>query len=319
MGRCQFVVGLVAALAFSSVLEAQRANPRAVQPRGQGGPINQGTPSMPFKSLFERDEAGNPVPVDGSTDLRAMYNNGFIGELTWERAIPHIRAWQEKIDRLVAENADVLVDLDVSIFPKYDQDDTNTLLYVNDAVQLLISAGSLTNYLEEQGVLTRIQAGQNRRIVSDYQQQFMVWSASEAQERFGDDMDKQMAFVTTSNYREALRDTLETYEDALEAIVKNPDAVESSLAEAIRGSGTMEEKIERLKAALSEAEYAQQRALLEAGLELRPEARYGPNTPDTSIKHRTIEKPGGVKILSTPEDVRKATQEQKKQNEEGGG
>jgi len=296
MGRCNVVVvAIVGAMTLGGgAALAQQA------------PINRGgAPSMPFESLFQIDENGEIVPVEGSMDLRALYNNGMVGEISWENCLPAIKEWRDKIDRLTTENIDLVVDLDLNALPNYDQDDTNELMYVNTAVQLLISAKSLTDYLNDAGCLTRIQSTHNRRIVSDYQQRYMTWAAQAAQEKFPDDTTAQMQFITAMNYREALRDVFETYEGILHAMVTNPEDIDPDLAAEFAEGETVDQKIHMLKKALHGMEYAEQKEAVQSGLPLRPVPEYAQASEYWDEERQTIYKPGQVRIM-TPEETREA-------------
>lgn len=227
--------------------------------------------------LFKVGDDGKPVELNGPADLAALAQNELVTKEDLERIQPVIQQWQDKLDRLVVENIDLAVTLDTSALKKFDMKDTDTLMYVNDAVKMLSGADTLTAYLGQKGALTDEQVSENRRMVNDFQRQQMMFIGEAAQKEINGDVNDQIARVTEANYREALRDSFWVYNRIVDALAANPNAVAATLGGdaskvtdelAKLRQSTGEEAVDQVRAILSKLDYEQQKALAAKGLEL---------------------------------------------------
>lgn len=246
----------------------QPSGHRPVVPLQQQGAVD-------FESLFVLDEEGKPKEIVGSTDEAALARNELISDEEREALAPAIKAWKAKLERSVVENIDLAVTIDAEQLQDFDMGDQQRLIYVGDAVKMLTSTGSLTEFLHERGLLNDRQMQQNRRIVSDYQRGLMMYTGESAQKQFPDDTDKQMEVVMKSNYLVALRDPFWAYNRILEALARHPQAVVEALSEPTRAelSGTLDKvrsdrSVDAVRTLLTKLDYQDQRKLAEIGLKL---------------------------------------------------
>lgn len=231
--------------------------------------------SVEFESLFELGEDGTPNVIDGSVDEAALARNALISEEEHRTLAPAIESWKSRVERTVVENIDLAVMIETTALQDFDMSDQQRLMFTGDAVKMLTSAGSLTEYLHESGLINDRQMQQNRRIVSDYQRGIMFYMGEEAQRQFPDDTGKQMEVVMRNNYLVALRDPFSAYHRILEALSRHPDAVAEALSGKIDAelAGTMttlqdEKSVDAVRTLLAALEYDEQRALAKLGLKL---------------------------------------------------
>ena len=264
----RMVYTCVLGLSLCTGLAAAQDVHRPVVPLQQQGAVD-------FESMFVLDEEGNPVKIVGSTDEAALSRNTLISDEERQALAPAINEWKAKVERTVVENIDLAVAIDTEELKDFDMGDQQRLIYVGDAVKMLTSTGSLTEFLHEKGLLTDLQMQQNRRIVSDYQRGLMMYTGESAQKQFPDDTNKQMEFVMRNNYLVALRDPFWAYNRILEALARHPQAVDEALSQPTRDqlSSTLnklhdDQSVDTVRELMSKLDYQNQRKLAAIGLKL---------------------------------------------------
>jgi hypothetical protein len=253
-----------------------------VTPRTTGHPATSAgqPPSVDFTSLFELGEDGTPKALTGSADIAALANNTLITTETRDALKPAIAQWFSKIERLATENIDLLVRLDTSAFENFDLKDVDNLLFINDSVTMLSSAGSLTDFLLLHAKINDQQAQQNRRIVNDFQRSMIMYNAQKAQDANPENMDAQLQVAMTANYRESLRDVFWIYSRIIDSLAGHPGDVAKSLdaqagsvqaeLDALEGAEDQAQRIDAVRMLLAKLEYDRQRELAELALRLNP-------------------------------------------------
>jgi hypothetical protein len=268
----------ILSLAITATALAQPVTPRTLGQTG-GRTAVKAAPTVDFESLFQLDADGNPTPLEGPADLAALKNNTLISPEAREALKPTIDLWLAKIERLTSENIDLVVKLDTSALKNFNLKETDNLMFINDAVAMLSSAGSLTDYLASHDALTDEQAQQKRRIVNDFQRSMIMFVAEKAQKANPNDIDSQLRDAMTGNYRESLRDVFWTYSRILKALAGSKDAMAATLGDAASkvkteldavATTTGDAQIDAVRTLLSKLDYPDQRELAELALRLDP-------------------------------------------------
>lgn len=256
------------------------AQAQPITPRSTGGHVGQPAPAVEFESLFVLDEEGVPKPIEGSADIAALDRNTLISTETREALEPAIKVWLTKLERLTSENIDLVVKLDTSAFQDFNLKNVENLLFINDSVAMLASAGSLTDSLLEQDAIDDSQAQQNRRIVNDFQKNMIMYNAEKAQKDNPNDMDAQLQVAMTSNYRESLRDVFWVYSKMLASLADHHADIAKTLGEragqvrieleAVETAPAGRERIDAVRTLLSKLDYESQHELADLALRLGP-------------------------------------------------
>jgi hypothetical protein len=132
----------------------------------------------PFDRLAKLGPDGKIVRIEGILDILAIPRNAYVDTATRERIRPLVQTWMAEVDQLTIDNLDFLEkimppDGTPGVIESVNINDTQKLHYVAQMMTQLMSAGPLSNHLEQVGGFNRDQAQRNQEIVSDYLQQVM--------------------------------------------------------------------------------------------------------------------------------------------------
>lgn len=145
--------------------------PAPATPRGQtsGNPGGvSSVPDVPFKE-WEKDENGKLIPIDRPLEWAAMDRNITLTPKTREAMEPYLIERKQLFEELViVELATVRKMLDGEL-EKVDLTDVKNFANARDLVKPLTGAGSIMAELKNKGIVSRIQAAQNQKIMKAYQ------------------------------------------------------------------------------------------------------------------------------------------------------
>lgn len=145
---------------------AAPATPRGQTSNAPGGVSS--VPDVPFKE-WEKDENGKLIPIDRPLEWAAMDRNITLTPKTREAMEPYLIERKQLFEELViVELATIRKMLDGEL-EKIDLTDVKNFATARDLVKPLTGAGSVMAELKSKGIISRIQAAQNQKIMKAYQ------------------------------------------------------------------------------------------------------------------------------------------------------
>ncbi len=170
----------VAAPPLPPVQQRPAAAPQAQPVRDAAGHIHQApargaapqapaTPDLPFVPLVRVDGEGRAIPIGGQIAMAALKHNPLVGAETIEAARPVVVEWVDRLDLMVIDNIDMVLEIDAGFFETLDFLVQEGVMAANVYRNALMPKPSLLdNYLFSEGVLTITQKNFNGKLVGDY-------------------------------------------------------------------------------------------------------------------------------------------------------
>ena len=234
-------------------------------------------PNIAYVSLVTRDEAGQVIPIEGLPEFAAFKHNPVVLADHIDTMKPIVIEWVDRLDSLVLDNADIVLDIDGGLFTNMDLEDQGAVWVANQVIMSMVSTGKLSNHLVKRGVMMKEMGDFNQKIVSEYVQAVSQDLAKRSQEAHADNRQAQ--------FNDMARSTLnQLASDALWSLNRLVDAAGSDMRKALAGtslSGAERSRIERavaaapdkaaaLKSEMRAMNYEDVKAILEAGRAIRP-------------------------------------------------
>src|SRR5262245_27630013 len=137
--------------------------------RPPGDPSARGA-NVPFKSLVERDAAGNVLPLREPIEWAALRNNPLITRDELARIEPVLKERRRIFDRLVIENLDLAEQIDGGLFEKTDLGGNQGFAKLIDTSKPLRPGDLLpmSRALLKKGLLSPEQESLNNKIAQEY-------------------------------------------------------------------------------------------------------------------------------------------------------
>jgi hypothetical protein len=145
--------------------------PVPATPRGQtsGNPGGvSSVPDVPFKE-WEKDENGKLIPIDRPLEWAAMDRNVTLTPKTREAMESYLVERKQMFEDLVYVELATIRKLIDGELEKIDLTDVKNFAAARDLVKPLTGAGSIMAELKNKGIVSRIQAAQNQKIMKAYQ------------------------------------------------------------------------------------------------------------------------------------------------------
>ncbi|MDX2117732.1 MAG: hypothetical protein SFY96_06065 [Planctomycetota bacterium] len=142
------------------------ATPRGAVSAPPGGVAS--TPDIPFKD-WEKDENGKLAALDRPLEWAAMDRNVTLTPKTREAMEPYLIERKQAFEDLVVVELKTVRKILDGELEKIDLTDTKNFGAARDLVKPLTGAGSIMVELKNKGIVSRIQAAQNQKIMKAYQ------------------------------------------------------------------------------------------------------------------------------------------------------
>lgn len=251
-----------------------QVRPPSEQPRRQPPAANRPeVPDVPYVPMVQRGEDGRVIELTGNLDLLALRHNPLVRGKALDDLRPHVAAWRNRLDRMVIDYADIVLDLENGWFANMDFADDSQVYIANHIIMAMVAGGNLTKYLEDHGALSKPQAAFNQRIVQEYRTALYREKANEIAARHGANSQDALVEVTRITFSQLCADALWSFRRQLLDVASRAAEVlpaaginreitskwQKSLAES-------DDHYETVKRLFGELEYEQQAAILKAAL-----------------------------------------------------
>lgn len=295
------LAGVMAAVAGMAVGAAALGQGAAAQPASQpaGQPGNQAAgqpaagagilapaPTPQWPQIFERDAQGRVASLGGNLDAVALTKNTLLKPGDLEKMKPAIEEWTADVNQMAIDHQDLLDRLEVEkLVDTLDLNDTQRGRIVSQIMAPLAAQGSLTQRLEQRGVISKEASVLNQQSSVDYLQKIFEEMQSGASlpgrgEAPSATQQDQLNDISRFLYYMSNRDVRIQYHAILRDAAKMLDQVAASAgvtaeqkpafdAEAAKVKGAKDdvERIQSMKGLLRTIDMPQRRALLMAAVE----------------------------------------------------
>lgn len=255
---------------------AQPASQPAAQPTAQPA-----APAPSWPIIWERDEKGMKQ-LGGNLDAIALTKNTFVKPGDLEKMKPIIAEWLADVNQMVVDNLDLLERLDKEkLVDEMDLNDTARIRLISQIMAPLASIGSLTQRLEQRGVISREASVQNQQASTDYLQkwfeQFQSGAGGPMVAADANPMNELSRFLYYMSNRDIrvqhaaiLRDAAGLLDQITPAAAVKPEQKSAfdAAAAKVKGAGDDLARVLAMKELLGTISFEQQRAMLGKALEL---------------------------------------------------
>lgn len=149
--------------------------PQPPAPRVQPRPRAAQAPDVAFEPITRRDESGRIVPLEAPPEYVAMAHNPLIDLRTLARIAPGLYERRLEVERLVAENVDLLMQVEQGMIERTRMADEDSLRESTAALAIFTDnpgvAPSLYNDLVMAGLLSPDLALLTQKILQQHQQE----------------------------------------------------------------------------------------------------------------------------------------------------
>lgn len=155
--------------------EAQPAARPAAQPAAKPKPKNsqqlQELPTnIPYPKLAQVGADGKIVRLKQLPDILALRANPTVGEKSVDEIMPVLYGRRARFEMLVIENLDLYWALTAGAIENLDMSNLPEMSKVAEMIKPLVGKTTLSEELQNRGILTRTQGGLNEYIVREYKQ-----------------------------------------------------------------------------------------------------------------------------------------------------
>lgn len=189
-------------------------------------------PNIPYPKLAQKGSDGRIVRLRQLPDILALRSNPTVGPKSVEAIMPLVYLRRYKMETSVIDNVDLYWQLSSGMIENMNMGDIHEMGRVADMMKPLVPEVSLSQDLQNRNILTRTQAGMNKKIVNEYKREI----TDEIQVLDGEKgLEEVMRFVLDDSMQEARL----AYQGMLVELMGQVDVViekagvESSEAEAL--------------------------------------------------------------------------------------
>jgi len=301
---------------------AQPAQPRQSQPRSTRGEI----PDMPYAPLACpiasvaacKDYEGPPAFYDRPLHIMALTRNPTTVTSTVGGTMQYLaKRRAEQLEPAILENLDLVIDIEDGLIETVGISDLRGLRDVSSRLQTLTAKPPLTTGLQEQRILTRVQAEWNLKVMSDYQKALGTYWQEAEPERANDLLLQHVMKDSVAEAMEAYHAMLSEVAlrpDSIVAVVDLPPAVTQSFlnaktdVSAFARERSRLEAVEKIRLAMRPLTIDQRRAVLQAVKDTRAGEGQSLITPfDVTYDGKQVVEVEEARIV-TPENAAEAFQ-----------
>lgn len=182
--------------AAESAAEPQ-AQPKRVTSRSTN--VQRINTSVPYPKLASKDENGKIIRLAELPGIVALKANPNVGESAVDRIMPVIYGRRARFEHLVMQNLDLYWLASDGRLEEVSLSDINELAQLAELIKPLVGKSTLSQELQNRGILSRTQAEMNSYIVNEYKQAI----TTEIQFNAEDPMSEVMRFVLQDSIHEA--------------------------------------------------------------------------------------------------------------------
>ncbi|MCH7791100.1 MAG: hypothetical protein IID31_02325 [Planctomycetes bacterium] len=126
-------------------------------------------PDLPFVPLVRQDADGREIPIVGLIAIAALKHNPLVGAETIEAARPIVVEWVDRLDLMVIDNIDMVLEVEAGFFQTLDFAVQEGVMAAGVYRNALMPKPSLLDqYLFSKGVLTTAQRSFNAKLLGGY-------------------------------------------------------------------------------------------------------------------------------------------------------
>lgn len=128
-------------------------------------------PNIPYPKLAQKGPDGRIVRLRQLPDILALRSNPTVGPKSVEAIMPLVYLRRYKMETSVIDNVDLYWQLTSGLIENMDMGDIHEMGRVADMMKPLVPEISLSQDLLNRNILTRTQAGMNKKIVNEYKRE----------------------------------------------------------------------------------------------------------------------------------------------------
>ncbi len=156
-------------------------------------PIN-----TPYPKLAQRGPDGKIIRLVELPDILAMRSNPTIGQKSMKAIMPIIFGRRARFEYLVMDNLDLYWMVTDGRLDEISFDNMGELATLTEMIKPLVGRTTLSQELQNRGILTRVQGGMNEYIVNEYKQAV----TEEIQFNYDDPMGEVLRFILLDSIHE---------------------------------------------------------------------------------------------------------------------
>ncbi len=181
--------------------QAQPETQPATQPRVTSRPsgVNRINTDVPYPKLASKGEDGKIIRLAELPGIVALKANPNVGESAVDRIMPILYGRRARFEHLVIQNLDLYWLATDGRLESVSLSDVNELAQLAELIKPLVGKSTLSQELQNRGILSRTQAEMNTHIVNEYKQAI----TTEIQFNAEDPMSEVMRFVLQDSIHEA--------------------------------------------------------------------------------------------------------------------
>jgi hypothetical protein len=171
------------------------------QPRVTSRPagVKQLNTDVPYPKLASKGEDGKIIRLAELPGIVALKANPNVGESAVDRIMPILYGRRARFEHLVIQNLDLYWLATDGRLESVSLSDVNELAQLAELIKPLVGKSTLSQELQNRGILSRTQAEMNSHIVNEYKQAI----TTEIQFNAEDPMSEVMRFVLQDSIHEA--------------------------------------------------------------------------------------------------------------------
>jgi len=265
--------------------QPQRANPAT---NNQSGHQTASLPTnTPYPKLLAKDENGKIVRLIELPDILALRSNPTVGQKSVKAIMPVLFGRRARFERMVIDNLDLYWMATDGRVDTMNLNDIKNMTEIAEMIKPLVGRTTLSQELQNRGILSRTQGGMNEHIVNEYKQAV----TAEIQFDSEDPLSEVMRFVLQDSIHEteqAYRAMVAEISTKVAVLVEEIGLTSSAAMEVAKLQRPLHEDKETQRANLAELDYALRGLDIEEGISLFTAMRNHRKSPDISPAVHTI-------------------------------
>ncbi len=126
-------------------------------------PIN-----VPYPKLAQKGPDGRVMRLRQLPDIAALRSNPNVGPKSVERIMPIVYSRRYRMELMVIDNLDLYWALSGGLIANMNMSDISQMTKAAEMIKPLVGSTTLSQELQNRGILTRVQGGMNQYIVREY-------------------------------------------------------------------------------------------------------------------------------------------------------
>lgn len=131
-------------------------------------PVFGQQPAAPAPAIFQHDEAGKIIRVEGCLDAYSLLLSPAMDDVTKQNMAPWVAEWVADVNQIAIDNLDFLEKIDAGLIDTADLGDSNRIKFIQGMFVQLNAAGPLSARLHQRGVISLAQFQALQRMTYQY-------------------------------------------------------------------------------------------------------------------------------------------------------